>query len=280
MILAPINPLEAPLSPAEFRAVVDILRVEARLSLSEAKAGLVRTRLARRLRRHGLDDFTSYLRLVGTDPGERAAMVTALTTSQTLFFRDKAQFDHLRDAVVPGLKARAARGEEVRLWSAGCSSGEEPYSMAMVLAGASAAEARWLDGDVGILATDLSRPVLVTAREGRYGILVADQIPLAYRAAWLSEEGDTVAVSSTLRALITFRVMNPIAPSPQHGPFDVIFCRRMMVYFDAEAQVELGHRLVGQLRPGGTLCLGPDEALSSEVARQTEACGRGIYRKR
>ena len=267
------------LGTTEFREVAEILRAEARISLGEAKINLVQSRLARRLRESGLTDFSAYLRLVRKDDAERARMVTALTTNHTLFFRENHHFDHLRAEVMPELKARAGAGQPVRLWSAGCSSGEEVYSMAMVLAGTSRADAHWLRGDVRLLATDLSLPMVEAVGRARYPALGADQIPLPYRAAWLHNEGAEVAIDPALRALVTARGLNLFAPWPFAGQFDVIFCRNVMIYFDADARAELEQRLVAQLRPGGTLYIGHSERLSSAAAAATTCCGQTIYQK-
>ncbi len=267
------------LGPADFRSIADILRAEARSSLGGSKINLVQSRLARRLRECRLDNFPAYLRLVRDDAGERARMVDALTTNHTHFFREKHHFDHLRAEVLPRLKARADAGQPVRLWSAGSSSGEEIYSVAMTLAGTSPGEARWLGRDVRLLATDLSAPMVEAVAEARYPSIGADQIPLPYRAAWLHTDGGEVAVDPRLRALVTARPLNLFAPWPFRGQFDVIFCRNVMIYFDADARASLEARLVAQLRPGGTLYIGHSERLSPSVAARVQSCGQTIYRK-
>jgi chemotaxis protein methyltransferase CheR len=267
------------LSAADFRAVADILHAEARITLGEAKVNLVQSRLARRLRECGLDDFRDYLRLVREDEAERTRMVTALTTNHTHFFRENHHFDHLRTEVLPRLRARAEARKPVRLWSAGCSSGEEVYSAAMVLAGTSRADARWLGGDVRLLATDLSQPMVTAVGRARYPAIGADQVPLPYRAAWLHDDGGEVSVDPTLRALVTARCLNLFRPWPFTGQFDVIFCRNVMIYFDADARAELEQRLVAQLRPGGILYIGHSERLSRAAAAATQLCGQTIYRR-
>ena len=269
----------ATLSQAEFRTVAAILRQEARISLSESKISLVQSRLARRLRSCGLADFRSYLRLVGENAGERALMVTALTTNHTHFFRENHHFDHLRSEVLPHLRERAASGQPVRLWSAGCSSGEEVYSMAMVLAGTSRADARWLGGDVRMLATDLSEPMVEATARGVYPTIVADKIPLPYRAAWLCPSADELTIDPELRALVTARTLNLFRPWPFRHQFDVIFCRNVMIYFDADARAELEQRLVAQLRPGGTLFIGHSERLTGAAAAAIVCRGQTIYFK-
>lgn len=268
------------MTSAEFGAVAAILHREARISLSEAKVSLVQSRLARRLRSCGMADFGAYLRLVAEDEEERAAMVSALTTNHTSFFREAHHLDHLREVALPLLRTKAGRGEAVRLWSAGCSSGEEPYSIAMTLAGTSASEAEWLRGDVRLLATDLSEPMVRATRRATYSFLAADNVPLPYRAAWLREEGGNVHVAEQLRALVTARQLNLFEPWPFSRRFDVIFCRNVMIYFDGDAQADLEQRLVERLNPGGFLYIGHSERLAGAAAEATTCCGQTIYRKK
>ena len=270
----------ASLSHAEFRTVAAILHADSRISLSAAKLTLVQSRLARRLRNCGLHDFRAYLKLVDADPVERAQMVSALTTNHTHFFRESHHFDHLRSTVLPPLRERAAAGEPVRLWSAGCSSGEEVYSMAMVLAGTRRDDADWLRGDVRLLATDLSQAMVDATRRGVYPAIGADQIPLPYRAAWLHPEGGgDIVVDAELRAAVTARTLNLFARWPFRGQFDIIFCRNVMIYFDADARADLEERLVAQHRPGGTLYVGHSERLSGAAAAAARSHGHTTYVK-
>jgi len=280
MIDQPLSTREAVLSGSDFKTVAAILHSEARISLSEGKISLVQSRLARRLRQRGIPDFGSYLKLVRDDAEERAEMVTALTTNHTHFFREKHHFDHLRDTVLPELKEQSERGSPVRIWSAGCSSGEEPYTIAMVLAGINRGDARWLDGNVRLLATDIAQPMVTATRNARYPVLEADQIPLPYRALWLSEEGSELAINPKLVNLVTARPLNLFTPWPFQRQFDVIFCRNVMIYFDADARADLEARLVAQLRPGGWLYIGHSERLSGIAASQTVCVGQTMYRKR
>jgi len=279
-VIDPAPPVrEATLSAAEFRVVADTLHAVSRISLSEAKISLVQSRLARRLRQHQLTSFGEYLRWVKEDPAERMEMVHALTTNHTHFFRENHHLDHLRQTVMPDLQARVSKGEAVRLWSAGCSSGEEPYSLAMVLAGTRREGSRWLSRDVRLLATDLSEPMVAAARAARYPVLAADQIPAAYRSTWLIPDGDSVTIAPELRALVKVLPLNLFGPWPFSRQFDVIFCRNVMIYFAAEARAELESRLVAQLRPGGFLYIGHSERLSGAAAEAATSCGQTIYQR-
>ena len=266
---------------AEFRSVAGIMHDEARISLSPAKVSLVQSRLARRLRARGLQSFRDYVRLVREDDDERAAMVTALTTNHTSFFREKHHFDHLRETLRPMLKDKVRRGDGTRIWSAGCSSGEEVYSIAMTLLGTDESDAHWLRGaDVRLLATDISPPMVAATERATYPRVSADSVPLGHRALWLREEGESVAMVEQVRALVTARVLNLFSDWPIRQRYDAIFCRNVMIYFDDESKAELEIRLVDRLLPGGFLYIGHSERLVGPAAAIAEPCGQTIYVKR
>jgi len=270
---------EAELGGQEFRTLAEILREEARIALSPAKQTLVRSRLGRRLRLHGLADFGAYVRLVRSDADERAAMVTALTTNHTHFFRERHHFDHLVAEVRPVLQTAAER-RPVRLWSAGCSSGEEVYSLAMCLAGTDRSAAHWLRSrDVQLLATDIAPPMVEAVTAARYSADTVAAVPDAYAGAWLDRDQDGASVSPTLTERVHARVLNLFAAWPMKRQFDVIFCRNVMIYFDEPAKRVLEQRLVQQLAPGGILYIGHSERLSGEADRQMQSLGNTIYRK-
>lgn len=270
---------EAELGRAEFDAIAEIMHSDARIKLTAAKTTLVHSRLSRRLREHGLATFRDYVRLVQQDPAERAAMVVALTTNHTHFFREAHHFDHLRDKVLPALKSKAP-GSGVRIWSAGCSSGEEVYTIAMCLLGTDRASAAWTRGsDVRLLATDLSPPVVEAAAKGLYAPSAAEGVPLPYRRQWMRETPSGFQMAEEARDLVTARVLNLFGPWPMRRQFDVIFCRNVMIYFDDDAKAELEMRLVDQLAPGGHLYIGHSERLIGAGQRGMESCGQTIYVK-
>lgn len=253
----------AELRPAQFRDIAAIMQREARIHLVEAKMTLVHSRLSRRLREHGLSSFVDYVALVQRDAVERHAMVVALTTNHTHFFRENHHFDHLRRDVLPMLQDRARRGEKVRIWSAGCSSGEEVYSIAMCLAGDGPTSAAWLrQGDVRLLATDIAPHVVQSVQEARYPAATVEPIPETYRKRWMREEaGGEHVVVELLRELVAARVLNLFEPWPMRRKYDVIFCRNVMIYFDDTAKAELEARFVEMLAPGGYLYIGHSERL-------------------
>lgn len=267
------------LRPEAFRAIAAIMDRDARIHIADGKVTLVQSRLGRRLRQHGLASFDDYVRLVEADADERAAMVVALTTNHTHFFRENHHFEHLCAEVLPDLKL-AAQTRPVRIWSAGCSSGEEVYTIAMCLLGPNAGSAGWLrNGNVKLLATDLAPHVVDATRRGVYAAAGAEPVPAAYRAAWMHAEGDQVTMDEAARSLVSAKVLNLFAPWPMRRQFDVIFCRNVMIYFDEAAKAELEARLVECLLPGGFLYIGHSERLIGAAAATMTSCGQTIYRK-
>jgi chemotaxis protein methyltransferase CheR len=269
-----------PLGNAEFAAIVAIMQSDARIHLSDIKKTLVHGRLSRRLRMHGLTSFRDYVRMVQAQPEERAAMVVALTTNHTHFFRENHHFDHLREQVIPGLRNAAAR-RPVRIWSAGCSSGEEVYTIALCLLGQDRPQASWLrHADVKLLATDISPPMVECVQRATYAENVVAAIPPAYRKTWVKPAGDgQFVMAEEARALVTARVLNLFAGWPMRQQYDAIFCRNVMIYFDEVAKAELEARLVDMLAPGGHLYIGHSERLIGPAATKMLTCGQTIYVK-
>ena len=170
----------------------------------------------------------------------------------------------------------------MRIWSAGCSSGEEVYSIAMTLAGDSGSSAAWLkQGDVRLLATDIAPHVVQAVSDARYTSSTVEPIPAAYRRQWLRQDGtDNHVVAETLRSLVTARVLNLFQPWPMRQAYDVIFCRNVMIYFDDKAKAELEARFVEMLAPGGTLYIGHSERLIGPAAVAMTPAGQTIYVKK
>ena len=249
---------EADLTPAQFRVISQTVYDVAGIQLREGKEGLVRSRLARRLRQLGLASYDEYLERIAADASRRelAEMVDLLTTNKTNFFRESAHFDFLRTHLLPEL----APGP-VRLWSAGCSTGEEPYTMAMVLREA------WPDverRDVRILATDISRRVLAQATAGVYADATAGDVPAELlRRHFTRAPGGGWQAGPGLRALVSFAQLNLMGRWPMRGPFQAIFCRNVMIYFDKPTQQKLVARYHELLAPGGYLFVGHSESLSA-----------------
>ncbi|MDP5281213.1 protein-glutamate O-methyltransferase CheR [Sphingomonas sp. DG1-23] len=267
----------AELMPRDFAAIAAIMHSDARIELSEAKTTLVQSRLARRLREHGLSRFSEYVAMVQSDAQERHAMVVALTTNHTHFFREPHHFDHFREHVLPLLKRKQG---PVRIWSAGCSSGEEVYTIAMCLLGPDRTSATWLrNADVRLLATDIAPHVVESVQRGFYADNVASGVPEPYRSAWMRPAPGGFVMADEARQLVTARVLNLFEKWPLKAQYDVIFCRNVMIYFGDPAKEELEERFVNQLAHGGHLYIGHSERLIGPAANRMKSCGHTIYAK-
>ncbi|MCC6928879.1 MAG: protein-glutamate O-methyltransferase [Gemmatimonadaceae bacterium] len=257
-VLGTIGGIE--LSDAQFRRVGELVTRISGIQLPPGKESLVRSRLAKRMRILGVASVSDYLDLVDRDASrtELAEMVDVLTTNKTSFFREADHFRLLQEVVFPSLER--ARGE-IRLWSAGCSSGEEPYSLAMVAReslGAAASRVR-------ILATDISSRVLEKARAAVYDADQLDDVPPALRQRHFEPVAgahDRVRVTAATRELVQCARLNLMGDWPMRGPFDVILCRNVMIYFDKATQEQLVSRYAALLAPGGYLLVGHSESLS------------------
>ena len=265
----------------DFRHIAEILHSHAGIALNEGKAALVYSRLAKRLRTLGLRSFRDYCALVQGVDGvdERQMMTAALTTNVTRFFREPHHFEHLRDQVMPGLAERARRGERVRLWSAACSNGQEPYSMAMTVL-AVLPEAAELD--VRILATDIDPNMVAEGMAGVYAAEHLDAAPPTLRSRFFEkapEQGrDRLSATAALRELVSFRELNLIGDWPMRGRFDVIFCRNVVIYFDDATQERVWKRFTPLMNPGATLYIGHSERVSGPAATQLQTSGLTTYR--
>lgn len=264
------------LAQADFARIAAIAHRAAGLSIGAGKSAMVRTRLARRLRALRLPSFDAYCRyLDGPDgPAEIGMLVSALTTNVSHFFRENHHFDLLKTQVLPALVERAKQGKRVRLWSAGCANGQEPYSILMTMIEAGMP----LDRDVRLLATDIDPNVIRHARAGIYPDSMLSGLPDTFRARFFEEvPGDQETqwkVVDMLRDAAHFRILNLLETWPMRGRFDAIFCRNVVIYFDAETQERLWTRFSGQLAPDGWLFIGHSERLSQNV--QARFKGRGI----
>jgi chemotaxis protein methyltransferase CheR len=250
------------LSDADLARVGSLVHEIAGIALPPNKHAMVRSRLATRARTLGLPSVGAYLEHVENDAsgGELAAMIDALTTNKTYFFREEAHFDLLRHRVFPDL---AERSGPIRLWSAGCSTGEEAYCMAVLALETFGERA---PRDVRILGTDISQRVLNVARPGEYAAENVSAIPAPTLARMFESvpHGNrrSYRVRAELRALVRFARLNLMSNWPMRGPFDVIFCRNVMIYFDRPTRERLVRRLAELLTPGGYLCIGHSESLT------------------
>jgi chemotaxis protein methyltransferase CheR len=256
---------DATLTAAHFETIISMLYEHCGIRMRAGKEGLVRARLAKRLRAVGAADFDAYLDEVTRDPAKRefTEMVDVLTTNKTSFFREAAHFDYVQDAILPAAAA------PLRFWSAGCSSGEEPYTLAMLMNESMTASAV---KSAKILATDISHRVLATARAGRYSSDALADVPAPmlqkyWRPANAAGGASQFEALPALRDRIQFGRLNLMEQWPMRGPFDAIFCRNVMIYFDKATQQALVERYWALLRPGGHLFVGHSESLTGLTHR-------------
>lgn len=245
---------------ADFKSVAAMLHADAGIYLAPAKATLVYSRLAKRVRALRLPDFAAYCELVSGPQGEeeRVNMLAALTTNVTRFFREPHHFDLLRTQVIEPLAAQVRAGARMRLWSAGCSTGQEPYSIAMTLLSV-IPEATKLD--VRILATDIDPNVIRTSRAGAYDEDAIAPVPKELRERYLKLDraAGRWNVTPEVRSLIRFNELNLIGQWPIKGKFDAIFCRNVVIYFEEPTQERIWGRFREHLAPHGRLYVGHSE---------------------
>lgn len=265
---------EYSLSEREFSRIKTRIYQVAGISLSDAKRTLVISRLSKIVRSLGLPGFDAYvdhLETAGTEQ-DGQDFVNALTTNLTRFYREDHHFDHLRTHVA-ALIAGRQRGSRLRIWSAGCSTGQEAYTIAVDLLTAFPELKRW---DFKILATDIDTAVLHKAARGIYPESELNGLT-PERARLFKRVGDgTVRMSSETRQLIAFKPLNLIGPWPMKGPFDAIFCRNVAIYFDKPTQGEMFGRFNGMLAPQGYLYIGHSENLGSG-SHNFRLVGKTIY---
>ncbi|OAI18103.1 chemotaxis protein CheR [Methylomonas koyamae] len=263
---------------ADFDILRKISNQHSGILVPDDKFDMFYSRLAKRLRLLGLASFKEYCQYLTDHPADEfTEFINSVTTNLTSFFRENHHFEYLTETVVPELLKKKAAVRQVKIWSAGCSTGEEPYSLAMALK--ESLPAGW---DLKILATDLDTNVLATAANGVYS---------ADRAAGMSEQrlkrwfqkgrgrqANKVRVKPELRAAVTFRQLNLMRDWPMRGRFDAIFCRNVLIYFDRQTKTKLAERYASLLETGGYLFIGHSESLH-QLDTAFEPIGNTIYRK-
>jgi len=268
------------ISNQAFSRIAEIAEREAGIVLAPSKVSMVTSRLTRRLRALKLSSFEEYLNILETsqDRAELDSFVSALTTNVSHFFRENHHFEYLATTMLPKFKQKLAKGGKVRIWSAGCSNGQEPYSIAMTIL----KDAPELTKeDLKILATDIDPEVLSRAQSGQYfGSLTTgltnETITRFFTRSPLNGE-DTLTIKPEVKKLVAFRQLNLHAPWPMHGKFDAIFCRNVVIYFDEQTQIRLFKRFADILETGGWLMLGHSERLNEDVAPLFENSGVTTY---
>ena len=265
-------------SDEDFNALRTLVKAHTGINLTDQKRELVYGRISRRLRALNLHSFRDYRELLTDESGkEFAEFCNAITTNLTSFFRESHHFDYVRDHILAPRVADARAARRMRIWCAGCSTGEEAWSIAMSVVEAVPDWQRW---DIRILATDLDTQVLKTCVAGEYGADRLRNLSDARVTRFFDVRGSGAArryqVKPELASLVSFRPLNLMQRLPIRGPLDVIFCRNVVIYFDKETQRGLFARLAPLQRPGDLLFLGHSESLL-QVSEAWTSQGRTVY---
>lgn len=277
-----LNPIPADdepiLSQADFKRLGSYIETHCGIRMPPAKRVMLESRLRKRLRRLGLRDFRQYCdRVFSGDQRELVAMIDTVTTNKTDFFREPRHFDYLASTAVPALEEKLPHG--LRVWSAACSTGEEPWTLAMVLAEVSEQRSRFR---FQVLATDLCTEVLAEAKAATYEEARVEPVPMPLRRKYLLRRKDgsgVVRIAPELRAQVRFEQVNLLEHDlERHGPLEIIFCRNVFIYFERPLQRDILHRFARALVPGGYLFLGHSESINGIDVPLTQVAPT-VYRK-
>jgi chemotaxis protein methyltransferase CheR len=268
------------LGDAEFEFIRHVVNENAGIVLGPNKRQLVQGRLGRRLRELGLTSYEAYCDHVReSGPEELVGLINALTTNVTSFFRENHHFQAMAAYMIPEALKRNEVSRRLRIWSAGCSTGEEAYCLAMVLNECLPSGQRW---DAKILATDIDSDVIEFARAGIYPMerleSVSQERLRRYFRRGVGAQAGNARVAPDLARMVTFTTLNLLKPWPMRGPFDIIFCRNVMIYFDQRTRETLVNRFASMLVSDGYLCVGHSESIHSGSA-PFRLVGKTIYRK-
>ena len=267
------------MTPSDYEYLRKLLKERSGLDLSADKQYLVESRLVPLARRVGLTDIPELVRKIkgGGADALTTEVVEAMTTNETFFFRDKIPFDHMRETVLPVLTQARANRRALRIWSAACSTGQEPYSIAMLLKEADKVLAGWR---TEIVATDLSQSVLEKSKAGLFSQFEVQRgLPIQMLIKHFMQVGELWQLNADIRGMVQHRQLNLLQDFSQLGTFDVIFCRNVLIYFDQDTKAAIFERLAKQLEPDGVLMLGAAESVVGITdAFKPYPAKRGLYR--
>ncbi len=274
---------EFPFTDKDFKTLRELVYDKSGIVLADHKRNLLYGRLARRIRALNLKSFAEYCALVAASgDDETPHLINAVTTNHTNFFREVHHFEYLKEKFLPEIKSAVKPGTRprVRMWSAGCSSGEEPYTLMSTMISCVPDLAQW---DYKLLATDLDTNVLDRARTGEYEARALEQFPQWIAKKQLvskaSRDADKFRFNDDVKKYIAYKQLNLLKGWPMKGPFDVIFCRNVMIYFDGPTKDNLIRRFIDLVRPGGLLIIGHSESIGNPKGLGLAVMGRTIYRK-
>jgi chemotaxis protein methyltransferase CheR len=266
-------------TPSDYEYLRKLLKERSGLDLSADKQYLVESRLVPLARRVGLTDIPELVKKIkgGGADALITEVVEVMTTNETFFFRDKIPFDHMRETILPALMQARANRRALRIWSAACSTGQEPYSIAMLLKEADKMLAGWR---IEIVATDLSQSVLEKSKAGLFSQFEVQRgLPIQMLIKHFTQVGELWQLNADIRGMVQHRQLNLLQDFSQIGTFDVIFCRNVLIYFDQDTKVAIFERLAKQLEPDGVLMLGAAESVVGITdAFKPDPEKRGLYR--
>jgi chemotaxis protein methyltransferase CheR len=263
---------------ADFEILRALSNQHSGILVPDDKFDMFYSRVSKRVRFLGFSDFKKYCQYIQTEPAEFTEFINAITTNLTAFFRESHHFDYIRNTIIPDLLSKNAPNRQVKVWSAGCSTGEEPYSIAMTLKAHLPA-----DWEIKILATDLDTNVLTAARNGIYSHDRLEGIQEDYLKRWFQKgtasQSDKVRIKPELRQLVHFKHLNLMNEWPMKGYFDFIFCRNVLIYFDKETKTKLSNKYAQLLKEGAYLFIGHSESLH-QLESGFNLIGNTIYKKK
>ncbi|MXQ11689.1 CheR family methyltransferase [Microvirga makkahensis] len=264
----------------EFETLRVFLKARSGLALSPDKRYLVESRLASVCTRFKIESLSRLIWEIksGRSQAVENATIEAMTTNETFFFRDKAPFDLFQDVLLPRFIKERAASRRLRIWCAAASTGQEPYSLAMLLKEASARMPGW---QIDIVATDISNEVLEKARAGIYNQFEVQRgLPIRLLVKYFTQKGDQWQIASDIRSMVDFRYLNLIEDFGRLGPFDIVYCRNVLIYFDTQTKADVLRRIAQQMPPDGALVLGASETiLGITDALTLDPSYRGLYGK-
>ncbi|HRE60847.1 MAG TPA: protein-glutamate O-methyltransferase [Micropepsaceae bacterium] len=268
------------MTPAEFQVIAQLVKQRSGLALTEDKMYLVESRLMPVAQRHGLGDLARLVQRVRT-PGADAVIadvVEAMTTNETFFFRDKTPFDHFEKVILPSLIPARAAQKSLRIWCAAASTGQEPYSLAMII---KEKFPQLKDWKIDIIGTDISKEVLAKARAGNYTQFEVQRgLPIQLLIKYFKQEGQNWNISDDIKKMVQYRSFNLLDGYLSLGNFDVVFCRNVLIYFDRDTKADVLKRIAERLSGDGFLLLGAAETVIGVSDRfQPAADARGLYVK-
>lgn len=267
------------MNPADFEFLSGLLKVRSGLALTPEKTYLLESRLVPLAKERGLADIAAMVAALRAQPDEALMrdITDAMTTNESMFFRDHKPFDQFRDIVLPKVMEARADSKKIRIWSAACSNGQEPYSLAMLLCEQGDELAGW---NIEIVATDICRKVLEKAREGFYSQFEVQRgLPITLLVKYFMQQEGQWRIKPEIRDMVKFQERNLLGSLSGMGRFDIILCRNVMIYFDEETKCEVLANVHGILEPHGFLFLGSTETIFSAMDKYkpVKDC-RGLYR--